>query len=198
MDNLTAHQRELARAIRNYRYERTDYGGIFMPDQRVFIGGVFEHEVIRNGESLGVMQDHNLVVDEGLDHVLTALFTGAGQVSPWYVGLFENSGYTPASDDTAANINTRSTETVSYDESTRQEYVEGSVSGQSISNSASKATFNMNNGSAKNIYGAFLVSNSTRAGTSGTLLASSKFTSARNVANGDQLLITYTFTAADA
>ena len=48
------------------------------------------------------------------------------------------------------------------------------------------------------VYGAFLVSTSTKSGTTGTLLAASRFTSARAVVSSDQLLITYTLTAADA
>jgi hypothetical protein len=63
-------------------------------------------------------------------------------------------------------------------------------------NSASPAQFNIN-GTAT-IAGAFLSSNSTKSGTTGTLFSASKFTSPgdRAVSSGDTLNVTYTFSLA--
>jgi hypothetical protein len=116
-------------------------------------------------------------------------------VDPWYIGIFE-ANYTPLATDTAANIAANATESTAYDESTRVQWVEAAPSGQQITNSASKAQFTMN--ATKTIYGAFMVSASTKSGTSGTLLAASKFAASRSVVSADQLLITYTLSAADA
>jgi len=181
--------------FRNGHYEKTDDGGIFMPKSNVFIGGVFSNELIRDGVSLGVEQDHNIVVDEGLNNLLSVHFNAGTQITTWYVGIFEGN-YTPVSTDTAANITANSTESTAYTEANRVTWTEAAPSGQQVTNSASKATFTIN--ATKTIYGAFLVSTNTKSGTAGTLFSASKFAASRAVVNLDELLITYTISAADA
>ena len=56
-----------------------------------------------------------------------------------------------------------------------------------------RATFTFN--ATKSIYGAFLVSNATKGGTAGTLFSAARFSAAKSVVAGDQLLLTYSFTA---
>lgn len=185
----------LRREIVNRRYELTDDGRILLPRAKILLGGVFEHEVIRDGKSLGVYRDRNIVVNEGLNHILGAVFNAATQITAWYVGIFEGN-YTPLATDTAANITANSTECTAYDEATRVAWVEAAPSGQSITNSASKATFTMN--ATKTVYGAFLVSASAKSATTGTLVAASKFAAARSVVDNDSLLLTYTLSASDA
>lgn len=186
---------EFKKAIRNNRYEIGE-NGLYLPIQKIIIGGRFTHDVIRNGKSLGPIEDHNIMVNEGLNHILDVAFSAATPVTIWYLGIFE-ANYTPLATDTAANIASNATETTTkYDEAVRQTWTEAGPSSQSITNSASKATFTMN--ATVTIYGALLVSNSTKGGTSGTLAAASKFTSQRDVINLDELVLTYTLTAADA
>lgn len=144
---------------------------------------------------IGVEKSKNIVVNEGLNHALSVLLAGGTQVNPWHVGLFEGN-YTPVAADTAANITANSTECTAYDEATRQVYNEAAPSGQSVTNSANKATFTMN--ATKTVYGAFIASASAKSATSGTLLAASRFSASRAVVDNDQLLVTYTFAAADA
>lgn len=167
-------------------------GGVLMPVHNLEVGGVFSLEHWRDGELIGVDETPNLVVNEGLNHILNVIFHGGTQVATWYLGLFEGN-YTPVATVTAATITSAATESTAYDESTRQEYNEAAASGQSITNSANKATFTMN--ANKTIYGAFLVSSSTKSGTSGTLMAAARFGTAKTVADDDQLLLTYTFNA---
>lgn len=186
---------KFAREFRNGQFEIADDGGIYMPKSKIFIGGVFSHDVIRDGNSLGIEHDPNIVVNEGLNHILSAVFNAGTQITSWYVGLFEGN-YTPLATDTAANITANSTETTAYDEVTRVAWNEAAPSSQQITNSASKATFTMN--ATKTIYGAFLVSTNTKSGTTGTLLSASKFAASRSVVSADQLLMTYTISAADA
>ena len=186
--------KEFARSARNGNYEETE-SGILLPEHKVKIGGVFTTEVIRDGQSLGITEDHNIVVDEGLDHILSVIFNAGTQVTTWYVGIFEGN-YTPLSTDTAANITANSTESTAYTEANRVTWTEAAPSSQQITNSASKATFTIN--ATKTIYGAFLVSTNTKSGTTGTLMSASKFAASRAVVNLDELLITYTISAADA
>jgi hypothetical protein len=172
-------------------YERSE-GGILMPSDSLKLGGRFHVEHIRAGELIDEFEFPNLVVNEGLDHVLNTVFHGGGQVGTWYIGLFEGN-YTPVPTVTAATITAAATETTAYDEAQRQPFDEAASSAQSITNSASKATFTMN--ATKTIYGAFLISNATKSATSGTLFSAARFTTAKAVAASDQLLVSYTFNA---
>jgi hypothetical protein len=168
--------------------------GILLPNSgSMQAGGVFTVDHIRDGESLGKTIEKNIVVNEGLDSILDVVFHGSTQITTWYIGLFE-SNYTPVAGDTIASPGW--TESTAYSESTRVEWTEAAASSQSITNSASKATFNIN--ATKTMYGAFLVSDSTKSGTSGTLMAAARFSTSRSVVSGDQLVITYTFSIADA
>lgn len=172
-------------------YERTA-GGVFIPSNKLILGGTFLGQLVRDGKIIDEWEDTNLVTNEGLDHVLDVIFHGGTQVTTWYLGVFEGN-YTPVATVTAATITAASTESTAYDETTRQAYVEAAPSSQSITNSASKATFTFN--ATKTIYGAFLGSASAKSATTGTLLAAARFTSSKAVVDNDQLLLTYTFGA---
>lgn len=156
------------------------------------VGGRYILEHVRNGEVIDREDITNLVVNEGLNHLLDVTFHSGTQVGTWYLGLFEGN-YTPAAAATAANIASAATECTAYDEATRQEYKEAAASSQSITNAADKATFTMN--ATKTIYGAFLVSNSTKGSTSGILFSAGRFNAPKQVVDDDQLLLTYTFNA---
>lgn len=172
-------------------FTRSD-GGILLPRHDIRVGGKFHGQIVRDGRVIDEWEDSNLVVNEGLNSLLDIYFHGGTQVSTWYLGLFEGN-YTPVASVTAATITSASTECTAYDEATRQEFNEAAASSQSITNSANKATFTFN--ATKTIYGAFLVSNSTKSGTSGTLFSAARFSSSKAVVDDDQLLLTYTFTA---
>ena len=183
--------------IVNNDYEQMGDGRIFLPKSKVAIGGVFTVEHIRDGEVISVTQDNNIVVDQGLDYVLGTAFDSGVTVpiTSFYLGIFEGN-YTPLSTDTAANITANSTESTAYDEANRPAWTHSTpVTGQSIDNLASKATFTIN--ATKVIYGAFLVSSNVKSGTAGTLVAASRFAASRSVVATDQLLVGYQIAAQD-
>lgn len=156
--------------------------------------GVYAVEHRRNGKTIYREEFTNLVVDQGLTHTLDRIFLNAAAITSWYLGIFETN-YTPAADDTAANIAARSVESTAYDELNRVLFQPGAIASNSIDNTANRATFTMN--ATKTVYGVFLVSTNTKQGTLGTLLSVAKFTNARSVIAGDELLVTYTMTAQD-
>lgn len=180
-------------------FEKTE-GGVFVPvdmPDRLAFGGVWGSRVLdRHGN---VKHDweysHNIVVNQGLDYFLDVGLSDGTADNTHYIGIFEGD-YTPVAGDTAANIATNSTESTAYDEANRQTWVEPGVSGQAITNTASKAAFTMN--ASKTIYGAFLVSSNVKSGTAGTLIAAGRFASSRAVVSSDVLEVTYELTAADA
>jgi hypothetical protein len=170
----------------------TTAGGIHMPKQDLRVAGLWTGEIVRDGKIIDSWEQPNLVTNEGLNALLGIMFNGATQITTWYIAPFEGN-YTPVAGVTAATITAASTECTAYDEATRVAYVEAAPASQSITNSASKATFTFN--ATKTIYGAFLVSASAKSATSGTLFSAARFGTSKSVVDDDQLLLTYTFTA---
>lgn len=165
---------------------------------KALVGGYFTVEHIRDGEVIDTFKSPNIVVDEGLNHLLDVTLSNGTQNTTWYIGIYKNN-YTPVATVTAATIagagvaNEISTE---IDETTRPQWVEPGVVTKSITNSASPATFTANTG--VDAYGAFLISSNVLGGTAGVLMAASKFAAVRNLLATDTLNVTYTLTAADA
>ncbi len=164
-----------------------------------FVGGMWEVVCRRpDGTIKWTERVHNLITNEGLDHILDVVLHAATQITDWYVAIFEDD-HTPASSDTYATPGY--TECTAYDEAARQEYEEAAASSQSITNSANKATFTMS--ATKTIYGAALVGGGTDGSTKGntagggTLLCAAQFSSSRGVEDDDTLEVTYTVSAAD-
>jgi hypothetical protein len=155
------------------------------------IGGVFTVECFDKDGNLKWIEDaKNVVVNVGLDHILDVVLHGDTQITEWYVGL-KGSG-TPSSADTLAS-HAGWSEVTPFSGASRVTWVEAAASGQSITNSANKASFSIT--STATVEGAFLASAIT--GTTGTLFCAADFASAKGVDNGDTLEVTYTISAAD-
>jgi hypothetical protein len=172
--------------------------GILVPvssEQRTKLGGVFVAEFYRGGKKTDELSSHNLVVNTGLNDILNCYLNAGSQQATWFLGIFQGN-YVPVASDTAASIATNSTECSSYSGATRPQWVPAAPSGQSITNSAARATYTFN--ATVTIYGAFLISNNTIGGTSGVLFSGAQFGASKNVVNGDQLLLSYQFTAASS
>jgi hypothetical protein len=172
-------------------FEKTP-GGILMPSQKLLVGGKYSGQIIRDGEVIDEFIDDNLIVDEGLNSLLDVYFHASTQITTWYLGVFEGN-YTPVAGLTAATVASAATECTAYASATRPEYVEAAAASKSITNSASRASFVFN--ATKTVYGAFLISNSTKGGTTGTLFSAARFSTSKAVESGDELLLTYTFNA---
>lgn len=138
----------------------------------------------------------NLVTDAGLNHLLDVALSAASQVTSWYVGLTDGTPTAAAGDTMASHDGW--TEVTAYDESTREAWTDGGVSNKSVSNSGSPAEFTIStNGTT--VGGAFLVSNSTKGGSTGTLYAVGAFSAGdKSLDDGDSLTVTATFTSAAA
>jgi len=134
----------------------------------------------------------NLITDEGCNHALEIVLANGTQKAEWFIGLAAG-GLTPAAGDTLAS-HAGWTEVTNYSEGERQAWTPGAVSGKSVDNTGSPASFSIN--ATSNIGGAFLCSVNT--GTSGVLYAVGALTGgARVLGNGDTITINSTFNAAD-
>lgn len=130
----------------------------------------------------------NLVTTAGKNDLLDKYFAGSAYTAAFYLGLVDG-GTTPsyAAGDTMGS-HAGWTENVAYSNSTRVAPSFAAASGGS--KAASAASFSIN-GTAT-IAGAFLTTNSTKSGTTGTLYSVGSFSANRSVLNGDTLNVTYT------
>lgn len=156
--------------------------------------GTYFGSIRRNGEIIDEFEYDNTVVNQGLNDNLNCYLGAGSQTTSWFMGIFQGN-YTPVPTDTAATIAGNSTECSSYTNATRPQWQSAAASGQSITNAANRATFTFN--ASVTVYGAFLISNNTIAGTSGTLFSASLFGAPKAVSSGDQLLLTYQFGASN-
>jgi len=141
----------------------------------------------------------NLVVNVGLQDMNAKYFTGSAYTAAWYIGLYgAGASNTPAAGDTMSS-HAGWTEVVAYSQATRPACTFGTPTTANPSvatNSASPATFSIN--ATTTVGGAFLTSNSTKSGTTGTLYSAADFSAPgdRAVTNGDTLSVTYTLSLA--
>lgn len=159
-------------------------------------GGVFVVECFdKDGNLKWREENHNLVVNVGLQDMNAKYFTGSSYTAAWYLGLY-GSGSTnnPAASDTMSS-HAGWTEVTAYSQSTRPACTFGvpTTADPSVAtNSASPASYSING--TTTVGGAFLTSNNTKGGTTGTLFSAGDFTGGdRSVVSGDTLTVTYTF-----
>ena len=160
-------------------------------------GGVFTVECRdKDGNLKWTAKSPNLVVNVGLQDMNTKYFSGSSYTATWYIGLYgAASTNNPAAGDTASS-HAGWTEVTAYSQAARPTATFGTATTADpsvISNSASPATFSING--TTTVGGAFLISNSTKGGTTGTLFSAADFQSPgdRAVVNGDTLSVTYQF-----
>lgn len=167
-----------------------------MLDQKVGLGGVFTVECKdADGNVKWTDEFHNLVVNTGLQYLNTQVFKGVTYTATWYMGLI-NTGAVYAAGDTMAS-HAGWTENVDYVQSARptMSFGTATTADPSVITSVVVA-FTINN--TGTIAGAFLSTDNTKTGTSGTLFSAGNFTVGdRPVVLGDTVNVTYAF-AADA
>jgi len=154
--------------------------------------GYFDIQLVRKGKVIESFRAPNGVTNVGKNSILGVGFNAIAQITAWYLGIIDNSGFSAlAAADTMAS-HAGWNEFVSYAEATRVAWPEDAASGQQITNSTS-ADFNINGSGTLN--GIFLVSDNVKSGTAGTLWATASFASTIPVLASDVLKITYTITA---
>jgi hypothetical protein len=152
----------------------------------------YEIDCYRDGILIWSDSFWNLVTTVGKNALLDYTFF-SGAVSPtWYVGVVANSGFTQYAATDTMSSHTGWTESTTYSNATRPAYTVVAASAGSMSNDASRALFNING--TTTVRGAFLTSNSTKGGTTGTLYGEGDFAATRDVVSGDVLSIKITLT----
>jgi hypothetical protein len=149
----------------------------------------------KDGKLKWETENHNLVVNTGLQYMAGTALTSVSQITTWYLGLYgAGASNTPAAGDTMSS-HAGWTEVTAYSQSTRPTctFATATTANPSVAtNSASVAVFSINGSTT--VGGAFLTSNNTKGGTTGTLFSAADFQSPgdRTVVSGDTLNVTYT------
>lgn len=127
----------------------------------------------------------NDVVNSGLDDMLSHYWKGSGYTARHYIGLTDGNPTVAASDIMAAHPGWN--EITAYSQETRPELVLGPVADQSVDNGASKASFTLS-ASSTIMGGAFIATDNTKGGASGTLIAVAPFTVGNKTLDTNDLL----------
>lgn len=167
-----------------------------MSNTKALASGVFNVKCYgADGKLKWEEENHNLVVNVGLQYMVASALDGFTPITTWYIGLYgAGASNTPAATDTMAS-HAGWTEVVPYSNATRPQAVFGTATTANpsvLNNAASVAAFTIN--ATSTVGGAFLTTDNTKSGTTGTLFSASDFTGGdRAVISGDTLNVTYTF-----
>lgn len=176
-------KKEICKAIDKEHYDITESGIVF-PSLDVLAKGEYFDRV--NGGEWS--RTPNLVVTEGLAHILNTALGTKAKTANYYLALF--SGATaPAANWTAANFTSVASEIVSmtegYTNATRPVWTPTEATGNSIDNMTSAASVTIATASTLNVTGAAMLSNPTKGGTTGVLVSATKYATARTFQSGD-------------
>lgn len=148
---------------------------------------IFEH-LNAEGELLHKFEFENAIVNEGKNLLLNVNFGATSKIATWYIGLIDNGSFSSISNTDTISSHAGWLEATGYSESVRQTWGAGTASSQSITN-ASAATFTISGSAVLN--GIFVVTNSTKSGSTGTLWSAGSFGSPVTVSTSDVIKITY-------
>jgi len=144
----------------------------------------------KDGNLKWVEEVHNLVTTVGKTDIIDKYFKGSAYTAAFFMGLKDNA-QTPAVGNTMSSHGTWA-EVTGYASATRPAITFGTTSAGS--NTATAVPFSIN--ATVTIGGAFIVTDSTKGGTTGTLYAATDFAAPRSLISGDTLNVTPTVTAA--
>lgn len=195
------HADEIAREIRNHRYERSE-SGLLLTRMGAFIGGAMKVRDYRDGHQQSVAIEANTLLNEGLNHLLNVGFPPTGgyaQITQWYLAPFKGN-YTPDPTLTAAQFPAAAEEFTAYTATQRPALVIPRLAtARSTGNTGNEAMFVLATGGPYNLYGCVVVSSSAKGSVSGIGMAAVPFDHPRlNMVGGDKLGIEYVLTATDA
>ena len=183
-------KKELATAIAKDNYEVTN-DGIYFPRQGVAASGDYIDRI--NGGEWNVTK--NLIVTEGLIHILNVALGSTAKPAGYYLALFSASA-TPTADWTAASFSATASEIVSmtegYTAATRPQWKpSNATTTAAIDNMAQVASVTIATASTLTVQGAAMLTSSAKGGTTGALISATKYPSARVFQNGDIFEIGY-------
>lgn len=186
MSNL---RKELTQALHNEVFDVTE-DGLYFPKQGVLAAGEY-FDRVNGGEW---QRTPNLIVNEGLTHMLNVALGSKAKPAGYYLALFSGSA-APQANWTAASFAANASEIVSltegYSKPTRPVWTPTDTDTLSIDNMDAMASLTIATSSELNVTGAAMLSNSTRGGTTGVLVSATKYPIARVFQDGDTYDVGY-------
>lgn len=154
-----------------------------MTSSAVILDGFIHRLVICDKDGTVVDEEivHNLIPQVGVDFLIRSPFGDTAPISTFYCGLFAGN-YIPSSSTTAADIPTNMQEFTNYSETTRPVWNRAYDEVGTMDNIANRAQFTVTQD--RTVYGAFLVSSSTKGGNNGLLLSVVRFASPKPLTTG--------------
>lgn len=187
-------KKELSADINAERFDVTA-SGIYFPRQSIQVNGEYFCRHRPGGEIVGGFEiDPNLVVTEGMAHLLNVALGGKAKAVGYFLTLFSGTAavapnWTAASFAATANEITSMTE--GYTGATRPAWTPADTSGNAIDNFSAVATFTIATASELTVTGAAMLTNNTRGGTTGALISASKYSAERKFQNNDAFDVGY-------
>lgn len=132
----------------------------------------------------------NGITTVGLNGILDGYFRAGGVITP-YLGLIDNASYSAVAAADTMSSHSGWTEITAYTQSTRPAWSPDASSSGVISNgTAAVFTFN----ATKTVKGAFVTSNDTKGGTTGTLWSTGVADATQQLESGESLRLIYELT----
>lgn len=177
-------QQEIARELRAERYDITQ-DGIYLPR----LGGIASGEYFgRVNGGAWRKEGDNLIVTEGLAHMLNVALGSTSKPAGYYLAIFSG-GTSPAAGWTAASFSATANEITSMSEghtaATRPAWTPTNTNTGSIDNMNTVATLTMATSSQLTVTGAALLTDNQRGGTNGKLVSASLYAAPRVFQDGD-------------
>lgn len=181
---------ELVKALHDEVFDVTEEG-VFFPRQGVMASGEYFDRI--NGGEWEIT--HNLIVTQGLAHILSVALGATPKPAGYFLALFSGTA-APAANWTAASFAATANEIVSmtegYTSPTRPEWTPpSSTATNSIDNMAAVASVTIATASELVVTGAAMLTNSARGGTTGVLVSATKYGAERKFQDGDTYDIGY-------
>jgi hypothetical protein len=185
MNLMANHRAEALRRLQSGQYEVLDSGAILVPAMGLKFAGHWETQI---GDAPWQV-DPNIVVDEGILHLLTVALAQGSAASAFYIALF-GGNITPANTLTAATFTATATEFTNYNETARVLWAKDAASANAIGNNTTPAVFTIGTGGGT-IRGAALISAGAKSATTGTLIAAARFGTDKVMDAAEELRIKY-------
>ncbi len=163
--------------------------------------GKYRVERFIGSERIDAFDLTNAISDAGINYILSSAALGASQLSSWFIGLINSTGFTAVSTADTLASHAGWVELTAYSESARVQW-SPSLGAKVLAN-ATAATITFN--AAGTVQGFFVASDSTKSGTAGTLLSLATFRNSgdtadepKTVTNGEVWRVTYTIEGSNA
>lgn len=180
---MTALRKELANAVHNENYDITE-DGIYFPQQGVLASG--EYFDRQNGGDWS--RTGNLIVTEGLAHILNVALGTTPKPANYFLALFNGSA-APAANWTGATFAASASEVVSmsegYTSPTRPIWTPTNTATASIDNMTAVASVTFATASQVNVTGVGMLTASGKGATTGVLVSAAKYPVTRVFQDGD-------------